>query len=521
MNDPKRNRSFRKSLFVIITAVSILMVGMVALQPHVLASVDLPPISLTVVGPDGTQVVLNETDVGNLASYRAYGGRRTSLPALQGLGNYTGVPLTMFCDLVGGIHSGYDVAIIASGFSKTLTYEMLNGTGLNTYDNVTGNPVQHNQTLTPMLAYYYNDVNVSSSEGPLRLAIVGSEGLCTDSSLWVKQVTTLEILPDPQLTLVALNGTQLTLNWTSVGNLPTLRGVGAYRTSFPSIKGLGNYTGVSLNTLCDLVGGMNSSVALRLTAIDGYVKTFSYDQVNGAFQAYDPITGQPVQNNQSLTPILAYQFNDANLTVDSGPLRLAIIGPEGLATPSTYWVKMVLKMEIRYIDDVAPTAVNPFKAVVGQNYTCTFNVTVQNLGGYFENFTLTLYANSSVAATLNLILENGTATTVSPVWNTTGFTYGNYTIKATTSTVQDETNTTNNTFTSTVKVHVGMPGDVSSTTPGTYDGTVNMKDIAYMVALFNTRPTSPNWNPNADVNNDLVVNMKDIAIAIVNFNHHE
>jgi hypothetical protein len=48
-----------------------------------------------------------------------------------------------------------------------------------------------------------------------------------------------------------------------------------------------------------------------------------------------------------------------------------------------------------------------------------------------------------------------------------------------------------------------------------------MKDIAYLVILFNTKPTSPNWNPNADVNNDGVCNMKDIAIAIINFNKHE
>lgn len=48
-----------------------------------------------------------------------------------------------------------------------------------------------------------------------------------------------------------------------------------------------------------------------------------------------------------------------------------------------------------------------------------------------------------------------------------------------------------------------------------------MKDIAYMVSLLNTKPESPNWNPNADVNNDGVVNMKDIAIAIAYFNQYE
>ena len=60
----------------------------------------------------------------------------------------------------------------------------------------------------------------------------------------------------------------------------------------------------------------------------------------------------------------------------------------------------------------------------------------------------------------------------------------------------------------------GIPGDVNM------DGTVNMRDIALLVILFNTRPSSPNWNPNADVNSDGIVNMRDIAVALVHFNQH-
>jgi hypothetical protein len=48
-----------------------------------------------------------------------------------------------------------------------------------------------------------------------------------------------------------------------------------------------------------------------------------------------------------------------------------------------------------------------------------------------------------------------------------------------------------------------------------------MRDIQYMIMLFNAKPDSTKWNPNADVNNDLVVNMRDINIAIMNFNKHE
>jgi len=72
-----------------------------------------------------------------------------------------------------------------------------------------------------------------------------------------------------------------------------------------------------------------------------------------------------------------------------------------------------------------------------------------------------------------------------------------------------------------ITIHYGLVADVSGTTLGVPDGTVNMRDISYMIMLFNTRPSSPNWNPNADINNDGTVNMRDISIAILNFNKHE
>jgi hypothetical protein len=525
LKNSRQDRSFGKCFFAILTVASILMTGIIAWQSQAQAFVDLPPTTLTIVALDGSQVVMNETDIGNLTSYRAFGGYKTSGGSLKGLGNYTGVPIKTFCDMVGGIISGYSVNIIAAdGFSKLMSFEEMNG-NLVTYDNVTGQELQHNDTLTPILAYHYNDANLSSTEGPLKSAIVGPEGLLTNSTFWVKQVVRLELHPNLQpmnLTIVALNGTELVLNEANVSNLPAVRGVGALRNQLGNVKNLGNYTGPSLNTFLDLVGGMNSDNSLRVTAIDNYTKTFSYAEVNDAFDTYDNITGQPVEHNQSLTPILAYYFNDVNVSLSDGPLRSAIIGPEGLATYSTYWVKQVIRLEIRYRDEVAVPMALPLKTVVGQNYTCSTNVTVQNIGGYNETFNLTLYANASTAATmLNLVMENGTEAVVSLTWNATGFGYGNYTVKATASTVPGETNTTDNTFISATQVHAGVPGDISSATLGVYDGTTNMRDIQYLILLFNTNPSSPNWKPNADINNDGVCNMRDIQIAILNFNQHE
>ena len=139
-------------------------------------------------------------------------------------------------------------------------------------------------------------------------------------------------LPPMTLTLVAANGTQLVLTSNDIGNLPSYTAYGGYETQVGFIRALGNYTGVPLITICNLIGGIANGSSLKITASDNYTKTLSYDEVNGNFTTFDTVTGQQVPHNQSLTPILAYYFDGANLSSDEGPLLLAIVGPEQLAT---------------------------------------------------------------------------------------------------------------------------------------------------------------------------------------------
>jgi hypothetical protein len=173
------------------------------------------------------------------------------------------------------------------------------------------------------------------------------------------------------------------------------------------------------------------------------------------------------------------------------------------------------------VHDVAVTNVTSAKTIIGKGYGGNITETAEDQGNFDENFNVTTYANSTATAIMNFNLSSGNSDSKICVWNTTGYGYGNYTINGSADIVPGETDVGDNNYTCGVQVHVGVPGDVSSSTPGVYDKVVNMKDIAYMVTLFNTKPPSPNWNPNADVNNDGVVNMKDIAIAVLNFSQHE
>ena len=198
MRNLRHNRSCRQFAFAVIVLLSIATAWTVVLQ-HPLefqahaSFASLPAMTLTIVGANGTQVVLHETEIGNLPSYRAYGGYKNQLGYIRGLGNYTGVRFTTLCDLVGGMYVGDTIRVTADdNYTKDFTYSEVVLGEFVTYNSSTGEQVPHYQPLVPIMAYYYNDLNIT--DGPLRAAIVGPEGLVTNSTYWVKWSIKIEIL---------------------------------------------------------------------------------------------------------------------------------------------------------------------------------------------------------------------------------------------------------------------------------------------------------------------------------------
>jgi hypothetical protein len=174
------------------------------------------------------------------------------------------------------------------------------------------------------------------------------------------------------------------------------------------------------------------------------------------------------------------------------------------------------------VDDISVVGLTSQKSIVGKGFSTMINVTLNDEGNYDVISNLTVYANQVAIpnASFQMIsLLSGHQTFVAFIWNTTGFNYGNYTLTAVLDAVPNETDLDDNTGYS-QNVRIGVPGDVSGMTVGVPDGVTNMRDVAYLVSLFNTRPSSQNWNCNADINNDGVCNMKDIAIAVYYFNQH-
>jgi hypothetical protein len=163
------------------------------------------------------------------------------------------------------------------------------------------------------------------------------------------------------------------------------------------------------------------------------------------------------------------------------------------------------------VHDVAITAVSPMKTIVGQNYTCSINVTVANHGDYTETFNVTLYANATVIATIeNISLANATLKTVAFVWNTTGFVKGNYTIWAYAWPVQGETHIADNTFMD-GWVKISIYCDVNG------DGIVDISDILDTALAFGATPGEPRWNPNCDIDDNGIIDISDILEVALHY----
>ncbi|MGD0450413.1 MAG: hypothetical protein ABSA79_05065 [Candidatus Bathyarchaeia archaeon] len=174
------------------------------------------------------------------------------------------------------------------------------------------------------------------------VAVVASWQIYELSSNSKSKVT----LPNLSLTLVGADGQQKILNSNELAALKSITANGGYSEEGKTY--VGNFTGVPLLTLLNLVGGVTSSDNVTVTGSDGYQTTFTYQQVQGLnLTTYDPTTDATVQPSQPLTVIVAYYCNCTSLASDKGPLSIALVGPQGLLTEGSYWAYFLVKIEIK------------------------------------------------------------------------------------------------------------------------------------------------------------------------------
>lgn len=174
------------------------------------------------------------------------------------------------------------------------------------------------------------------------VAVVGSWAIYGRSTNSTKAEVTL---PTLNLTIVGASGQQVVLDSNKLAALESYSATGGYSEN--GMTYVGNFTGVPVLTLLNLVGGLKSNENVTFTGSDGYQMTFTYQQVQGQnINTYDPTTGAAAQPSQPLTVMVAYYCNSTILASDKGPLTVAIVGPQGLYTNGYWWVYFLVKIEV-------------------------------------------------------------------------------------------------------------------------------------------------------------------------------
>ena len=148
------------------------------------------------------------------------------------------------------------------------------------------------------------------------------------------------------VTLDGADGQQKVLTYNEIKTMPAYSGKGGFFTTTGVVNGPFQVKGVPLIDLCNLVGGVTSSEAVMVSAKDGYSSIFDYDQLMGGLITYDPKTIKEVPHSE-LKIVLMYEQDGKPLSQDDGkPLRLAIIGTDGLLEEGNMWTKWITKIEV-------------------------------------------------------------------------------------------------------------------------------------------------------------------------------
>ena len=156
------------------------------------------PDSSVVLTIQGSSSTNNYTmaEIKEFQSVTGNGGYRKSTGTLVGPNIYKGVELLTILEDVGGLAPGEELEIIASDDYKiVLSYEILQG-HLIAYDSVTGDNLGIGN-FSIILAYEMDGGNLAPGDGKLRVACLAEEGenYLSDSSIWVKDVVSLNVIP--------------------------------------------------------------------------------------------------------------------------------------------------------------------------------------------------------------------------------------------------------------------------------------------------------------------------------------
>jgi len=148
---------------------------------------------LTLVGPEGQEVVLSYNEVVALRSVETRAGFFSSVGTVYGPYTVRGVPLETLLNWVGGMTPS-DVLFVAAkdGYSCVFDYAQIHG-DIATFEPDTLRMVPEGEVRYLLIFEQDGEPLPEDSGRPLRLAVANPDGLLTEGHWWVKWVQRLEI----------------------------------------------------------------------------------------------------------------------------------------------------------------------------------------------------------------------------------------------------------------------------------------------------------------------------------------
>jgi DMSO/TMAO reductase YedYZ molybdopterin-dependent catalytic subunit len=279
-----------------------------------------PPVAKLEVVSGEQSVTLTWEDIQALPAYEGVGGHISSVGKVTPPTRFKGVTLEDLCGLVGGITEENSISVVAKdGYAMTFSYNQITTGDFPTYDPSTGDETPFDGKLWVVVAYEEDGAFIpADGDGPLRLAILGSQKLVTDGHWWIKWVEKIEIKQSLENWTLHLEGA--ISDDVDRGTFETGAAPGCHGKNWVDPDGQ-TWTGVPLWLLVGRVdddnvhesGAFNDELAatgyeVKVIAADGYSVSFD----SAALARNDDI-------------LVAYLLDDEPLPEDYWPLRL--VGP--------------------------------------------------------------------------------------------------------------------------------------------------------------------------------------------------
>jgi hypothetical protein len=341
------NTKFYAFLLIVVLVSAGVLAALVFFQPAT-QEPDVPYVVL--IGSDDAKENVTLTEMLAMTSIIKSGSYQNSYGNIRGQGTYTGVKISDLVNLVGGMAENETLKVTASDeYSMTFGYYKV-------FPNTSFLAIQGDMVL----AYEYNGTIVPEYEDGFRIAFLPDDGYYSNVDAnattepdpaaagpqWISNVAKIEVLKPAEPIAITLHSHDTTIPLTSseIKDMPSISGQGGYRTSYPSIRGPYDITGVSFSTLLGLLPALPANYTLIAVAGDDYATEYTKAMVEGELSGYNS-TGYPLDLIYS-TMVLVYEIDGSPIPEGDGPLRIAFINEDGNLTDGFLWAKYVVNITI-------------------------------------------------------------------------------------------------------------------------------------------------------------------------------